>query len=439
MAQNPFSPFDHPTATPVYPDTYFYHVVGGVVRPWEFSGWQAESLAWKEGCYIHAGLTIPGGQWIFEGPDAIEFFSRIAVNGFGKFPIGSAKHAVMCTDEGLIASHGVLQRNGENEVQLFVAGLWANYQCAKSDLRVTARPADNYLFQIAGPTSLQTLERATGESLRDIGFLRFRKSSIGGRPLEVMRIGMAGSLAYELHGPMEHAAEVYDAVVNAGEGLGLERLGWRTYTVNHVEAGFPQTIWTFTSAADEDPGFREFMAQFPQAGVMVSGSVDPTDMRARYRTPNEVGWEKMVRLDHDFIGRTPIESELRDPKRTIATLVWNAEDVVDIYASLLRKGEEFKIIELPTSPHLRGYLSHADHILKDGRPVGWSSGTIYSYYYREVISHATIDLDQTRIGNEVVVRWGDHGGRIKDVRARVERYPYLDVARNQEVDVSAIA
>ena len=28
-------------------------------------------------------------------------------------------------------------------------------------------------------------------------------------------------------------------------------------------------------------------------------------------------------------------------------------------------------------------------------------------------------------GTEVVVKWGDHGGRIKDVRATVARYPYL--------------
>lgn len=439
MSNNPFSPFDHPTATPVYPDTYFYHCVGGVVRPWEFNGWKQESLAWKTGCYIHSGLTIPSGQWVFEGPDVIEFFSRIAVNGFDKFPIGSAKHAIMCTDGGLIASHGVLQRNSEDEVQLFVAGLWAVYQSQKSDLQVSARPVENYLFQIAGPTSLQVLQRATGESLRDIAFLRFRKSTIAGKPLEVMRVGMAGSLAYELHGPMEDAAMIYDAVVKAGVGLGLERLGWRTYTVNHVEAGFPQTIWTFTSAADEDPGYRDYMRQFPMPDTMVSGSVDPTDMRSRYRTPNEVGWEKMVKLNHDFIGRDAIAKEMAHPPRTIATLVWNPDDVVDIYASLLRKGDEYKTIELPTSPHLRGYLSHGDHILKNGKKIGWSTGTIYSYYYREVISHATLDLAEAEIGNEVIVLWGDHGGRIKEVRARVERYPYLDVANNKEIDVTSIA
>ena len=82
----------------------------------------------------------------------------------------------------------------------------------------------------------------------------------------------------------------------------------------------------------------------------------------------------------------------------------NPEDVVDIYASLLQPGEEYKTIDLPTSPPWsEGMNVHADHLLKDGRPIGVSSGTIYSYHYREVLSHANIDVDQAEIGNEVVV------------------------------------
>lgn len=59
------------------------------------------------------------------------------------------------------------------------------------------------MFQIAGPTSLLVLEKAAGESLRDIRFLHFRDSSINGIRTEVARIGMSGNLAYELHGPIE--------------------------------------------------------------------------------------------------------------------------------------------------------------------------------------------------------------------------------------------
>jgi vanillate/3-O-methylgallate O-demethylase len=82
---------------------------------------------------------------------------------------------------------------------------------------------------------------------------------------------------------------------------------------------------------------------------------------------------------------------------------------------------------------------HADHVVKDGRAVGVSSGTAYSYFYRQVLSHGLVDLDQAEIGNEVVVRWGDHGRRIKDVRATVERFPYLSEGRNDQVDTATLA
>ncbi len=50
-----------------------------------------------------------------------------------------------------------------------------------------------------------------------------------------------------------------------------------------------------------------------------------------------------------------------------------------------------------------------------------------------------IDLDQSAIGTEVVIQWGDHGKRIKHVRATVERFPYLTDGRNDQVDATRLA
>ena len=433
-------PFAAYRSTPVYPDARFYVVQGPSVRAWEFSGWQAESMSWKKGCYIHAGLS-GGSPVVYSGPGAEQFLSGICVNGFAKFRPGTCKHAVMCDEQGLITGHGVLQREASDRFRLFVHGVWSNFMFTKTELRVKEDMLDEYLFQIAGPTSLQALEAATGDDLHDIGFLRFKKSSIRGKQVEVMRIGMAGSLAYELHGPMEEAAEVYDAVFQAGRKYGMERLGWRTYTVNHVEGGYPQQIWTFLSSAPENSEYRAFIERLGAAASLDaqwSGSVDPQDRRARYRTPLEVGWEKSVNFNHEFVGKQALQSEHANPQKTIVTLVWNVDDVIDIYASLFRSGEDYRYLEMPTSPHLRGFLAHADHVLKDGVPVGISSGTTYSYYYRKVISHCTIDKQHAQIGKEVVVKWGDHGKRIKDVRATVERFPYYDEHRNQTFDVRAV-
>jgi glycine cleavage system aminomethyltransferase T len=430
--------FSAPLATLFYKDHVLYHVIGGggipSVRAWEFSGWKIESMSWKTGCYIHAGLSSTGPVSL-KGPDAGRFLQSLVINSFEKFPVGSMKHGVFCNEEGLIATHGIIERRAEDEFCFFAGGPWPIMKLAETSYDAKAEMRNEYLFQIAGPKSLQVLEKVTGESLRDIRFLRFREAHIHGTRTEVARIGMSGNLAYELHGQIDDGPAIYDAVYQAGREFGIERLGWGTYLVNHVEGGFPQITWTFIPAPPmKDPAMETAL----RLGFHFSGSVDLTDMRARYRTPVEVRWHTMARFDHDFIGREALAAEIDNPKRTTVTLRWNADDVMDIYASLLRPGEAYQPIDLPYAPQ-RWPMAHADHVVKDGREIGVSSGTTYSYYFREVLSMGCLDLAESAIGNEVLVRWGQFGGRIKEVRATVARFPYNTEERNSELDVTKIA
>jgi vanillate/3-O-methylgallate O-demethylase len=429
------SPFNRPAAIPFYPHYGLFSLTGGYIRQWEYNGWQRESLSWKRTCYIHAGLSGMG-QITYRGPDAERFLAQTFVNDFRKFRPGRAKHAIACDEAGLIAGHGVLQRRAEDDFCLYVAGAWAPYAFSQFRGEVEQVIDDHFLFQVAGPTALATLEAATGESLRDIGFLRYRRTRIAGHDIQIMRLGMAGTLAFELHGPMAQAPEIYDAVLRAGAPHGIEPLGWQTFQVNHVEGGFPQQFWTFSSAMHWHRGWRGFMTYFPDPTM--AGSIDPADWRARCRTPVEVGWQGSVRLDHDFTGREALAAELADPRRTVVTLEWNADDVADVYRSYLSEGEPYKYLEIPVSPANRGLCGHADHVLAQDRPVGVSSGTVYSYHFRKVISHATIDIDQAAIGNTVTVLWGDHGGRIKEIRATVAPLPYLREGRNQDLNLAAL-
>jgi len=245
MAQQPFQ---RPSAIPFYPEHGLYNLRSALPRAWEFNGWKPESMSWKKGCYIHGGLS-GSSQFLYSGPEAEKFLSALCVNNFSKFAVGAAKHAIMCTDEGLVAGHGVLQRLAEDKFKLFACGPWPQYRFSKTSVAAEQQIESGYLFQVAGPTSLQTLERAAGQTLRDIKFLKYRNACIAGKNVEIMRVGMAGTLGYELHGSLEDGPEVYDAVFKAGYDYGIERLGWKTYFVNHVEGGFPQHTWTFLSAA----------------------------------------------------------------------------------------------------------------------------------------------------------------------------------------------
>jgi hypothetical protein len=103
----------------------------------------------------------------------------------------------------------------------------------------------------------------------------------------------------------------------------------------------------------------------------------------------------------------------------------------------LRESAVCKTLDLPYAPNVWPQ-THADHILKDGHSVGISSGTIHNYYFHEVLSMGCVDLDASKTGTEVIVQWGDHGGRIKNVRTTVARFPYLTERRNSDLDVTTI-
>ncbi len=65
-----------------------------------------------------------------------------------------------------------------------------------------------FLYQIGGPKSLEMLEEAAQEDLHDIRFLHHRMSKIDGRDVRIVRVGMAGTLSYEVHGRIVDAHTV---------------------------------------------------------------------------------------------------------------------------------------------------------------------------------------------------------------------------------------
>ncbi len=366
------------------------------------------------------------------------------INNVYKWDIGRAKHLVMLDEYGLIDGHGLVNRTGEDSFALSACVPWTWIKLMNTgNYNVEMENRDVFVFQIAGPTSLTCIEELTQTNLHDLKFLEFRKVTIPGIDCDdiiVERVGMSGTLSYELRGPANMGPEVYDAAYQLGkEKYDMARLGWRTYTVNHTEGGFPQNTvhWLMAMQFEEfDPVFNS--TPFNGWNAPKSGSYDPADARARVRTPFEVGWGWMAKFDHDFIGREALEKEAADPKRTVVTLEWNTEDVVDIYASQFRDEEPYKYMEMPSAPQ-QPAGGHADRVLnKDGKLIGVSSCAIYSAYYRKTISHCTLDIPESEIGNEVIIEWGDFGGKIKQVRATVAKFPYSKQISNQKYDIESV-
>ncbi|MEC0183788.1 aminomethyltransferase family protein [Paenibacillus peoriae] len=409
----------------------------GSALPMAYSNWRDESMSWKETCYLHTGLN-PASAYRVTGPDAMKFFADTCVNSFAKFPIGTLKHAIMCNEEGLIMTHGVLLRVGEEEFITYFLAPYAAYKLESGNYNAKGKYIlDGFVFQLAGPKSLEILEAATVECLHDIKFGRHRMSNIEGMEIRITRMGMAGTLAYEVHGRKQDVRSIYNSIMTAGEPFGIRKLGHIAYRMNHTEGGFPQSFVHFPYPWGEDKGFMEFLGKTQKTRRLL-GSMG-TDIRLRYRNPVELGWEKMIKFDHDFIGREALEKEVANQRRKMVTLVWNPEDILDVYASQYQPGEPYmEMGPVHLSQENGRTVLYADQVLKDGQRVGISSGRTYSYYYRQMLSLCSIDTEHSELGNEVSILWGNPGARQKVIRATVSRFPYLNENRNEHVDVSAI-
>lgn len=417
------------------------------LHPFEYTGWWDECLSWHENCYIHAGLN-PIPTYKISGPDAKKMLEKYCVNTFENFPVGKGKHAISLSSRGYIASDGVLLHTAEDEYLSY--WLWPRLGYAidsEKDLDVTGENLTGKVFcyQLCGPRSLEIIEAATQQDLHDLPFIHFCDATICGKPIFILRIGMAGSLAYEIHGNVEDALDVYNAVLQAGEPYGIRRLGRHAYRNTHTEGGFPQSSLHFW--LDMEPDYLEYIGTKCDTwgGRMptMTGSMEPVPERC-LRTPYDLDWGKMVKFDHDFIGREALEELSKEPPHKMVTLEWDEEDIIDIWKSVFPRFRDkpYKLMTgLVEDEHFAtiGDMEYsADKVLKDGKFIGISSGRCYSPFYGKSISLCTIDKAQAEVGNEVIILWGDYGSEMKEVHARVGRYPYVNESRNQTADLTQI-
>ena len=146
------------------------------------------------------------------------------------------------------------------------------------------------VLTLAGPRSRALLARLTAA---DVGatafpFFRARDLELAGVPVRALRLSYVGELGYELHHPIERSLELYEAVLAAGDGLGLVDFGYRALDSMRLEKAY--RLWGADIDADH--------------------------------TPLEAGLERFVALDKgDFIGRDALLAGAGDgPARVLACL-----------------------------------------------------------------------------------------------------------------------
>ncbi|OHV41408.1 MULTISPECIES: glycine cleavage system protein T [Pseudofrankia] len=399
-----------------------------ILLPLEYTNWVEESVAHVESCYIGDWTSL--SKLHLRGPRALEFLSRIGMNDLSRFETGQVKHHVQLDENGWVASEGVLCRLGPEEF-VYTAGScdWAQWQFSRGswDAELSDISPDRFIFGVQGPTSLAVLEKATGESLRDVNFNRSRPAKIGQIPVHVLRTGISGELGYEVHGSANAASGIWSTILAAGEDFGIRQLGFRSQPVQHIEAGIATNGLDYLPAAIVTPGApRQF-----RRGVMGGSFVPKNGLTDYFRRPGELGWGTSGKIsDHDFLGREALvsQAEIGGPARLLVGLVWNADDVGEVFASLLHGGDIPEQMDIP-----RRLGPSFDQVLVCGNPVGVSTGRCLSSNLRAMISLCVIDRDRAVAGADVVVVWGRPGTPQREIRATVTTLPFKPDRRRTDV------
>lgn len=410
-------------------------------EPMEFTGWQDENLSWKQDCDI--GDWSQMVEYRVSGPDALQFFSDFAVNGFENFALRQAKHIIFCSKAGFVIGEGILIRFGEDDFEFQSGGpvwSWLDYNCKMGGYRLTcAEKRDaKFKYQVSGPKSLHLLEQITGQSLRDIQFMHVGRAKILGTEVDLLRQGMSGEIGFEIQGPKAFGEQIYRYIYEQGQPFHIRRIGAKTAMVKHMEAAFPTVVHDYLPAltGEAEQGYWDaYSSRFQgfERFFKVSGSFEGEKMEDWYRNPCELGWSNRINLRHDFYGKEALARLKAQPNRKLVTLVWNPEDVADVAASMFRDEQPYDQMELPRT---QWYSNHADKVVDGDKVIGIATNRCFSYYFRKTISHCSIDIDYAQVGREVTVVWGNPGSRQKLIRAIVAPSPFK--TDNRYADLNAI-
>ena len=168
------------------------------------------------------------------GPGAEAFLDSMVANWLPKKKGGiTLAHAL--TPTGGVESEFTITREDEDRFYLVSSGAAERHD---HDLLLKNLPKDNSVklvnktmdlgtLVVGGPESRNLMAKLTDADLSSSAFpwLTSQAISVAGVPLLAMRVNFVGELGWELHHPIDRQLELFDAIVEAGQGMDLVHLG----------------------------------------------------------------------------------------------------------------------------------------------------------------------------------------------------------------------
>jgi glycine cleavage system aminomethyltransferase T len=415
----------------------------------QYTNWRDEQRSWRETVGL-LDQSLHMTDLYVEGPDTIRLLSEVGVNSFSGYGRNKGKQLICCGYDGHLIGDMVLFGLEDNKVNIVgrppVAN-WIRYVIDTGDYDVTyeldqrvvqnPQPRKTFRYELQGPKAWELLDKLNGGNLEKPKFFQMGEINIAGHKLRALAHSFAGAPGLEFWGPLEIGDEVKAAIVEAGGDFGLKLVGGRAYGTCAVEAGWIPSPLPAIYSGEKMRSYREWL---PGDGFEGNGSIGGSfvsdNIEDYYLSPWDLDYGRLIRFNHDFIGKEALTVMQDKPHRRKVTLEWKADDVLDVERSILVGQDPGKYMETPNAH----YAAHPyDMVMIGDRMAGLSTYPCYMSVDNQWISLAMIDEADADFGKEVVVIWGEPNGGSKkpgvephvqkEIRATIHPWPYTKQAQ----------
>jgi sarcosine oxidase subunit alpha len=203
-------------------------------RAYDYGDPQAEALAVHRAAGLIDVSTL--GKLIVRGPDAGAFLDRLYPNRFSNLKPGRIRYGVISSDAGRIVDDGTICRLDAETFYVTTtssgAGAveeWFSWWLVDWGMQVRLTDVTQGLsaVNLAGPRAREVMARVSDVdcSADAFAYLDGKVGAVAGVQSLILRIGFVGEVGYEIHFPSAYGEHLWDALLAAGEELGLRPFG----------------------------------------------------------------------------------------------------------------------------------------------------------------------------------------------------------------------
>ncbi|WP_421701750.1 GcvT family protein [Aliiroseovarius sp.] len=249
----------------------YFGEVGEVEKiGWGHQGWHDNATREAKATREAAGVIdlCAFAQFEITGKDAGALLNRLSANTIPQED-GRISLNHLLTEKGKFETEITIWRIAEDRYFTGSAIARANpdfdwirsHTRAGEDVQIVNRSADWGMLALSGPNSRRILASLTDADLSNASFpwLSGQEIEVAGVTCYALRVAFTGELGWELHMPLEHAAQVYDALFETGAEHGLTDLGSYAFNGLRMEKAYRASGELTTDVGPYDVGLERFV------------------------------------------------------------------------------------------------------------------------------------------------------------------------------------